>query len=78
MKQFKRRTYQGVGDFLQDVAYPFRHREKLRQAMRGELVDVAFRERLMLAVTAVNECRYCSYYHAKEALKANLSEAEIR
>ncbi len=78
MKQFKRRTYQGVADFLQDVAYPFRNRDKLRQAMRGELVDFAFRERLMLAVTAVNDCRYCSYYHAKEALKANLSEAEIR
>lgn len=32
----------------------------------------------MLAVTAVNGCRYCSYYHAKEALKTGLPEAEIR
>lgn len=31
----------------------------------------------MLAVTAVNDCRYCSYFHAQEALKANLSETEI-
>ena len=32
----------------------------------------------MLAVTAVNGCRYCSYFHAKEALKAGLAEEELR
>ena len=32
----------------------------------------------MLAVTAVNRCRYCSYYHAKEALSAGLSTQEIQ
>ncbi|MEA3341415.1 MAG: carboxymuconolactone decarboxylase family protein [Chloroflexota bacterium] len=37
----------------------------------------AFRERLMMAVTAVNGCRYCSHFHAKEALLAGISEAEV-
>lgn len=31
----------------------------------------------MLAVTAVNSCRYCSYVHTKEALKSGLSPEEI-
>ncbi len=31
----------------------------------------------MLAVTEVNGCEVCSYYHTKEALKAGLSEDEI-
>jgi len=78
MKKFPRRTYRGVRDFLGDVRFPLQNRGKLKQAMSGELVSFAFRERLMLAVTAVNDCRYCSYFHAKEALRANLSEAEVR
>ena len=42
------------------------------------LISRPFRERLMLAVTAVNGCRYCSYLHAKEALKSGITAEEIR
>ncbi len=45
--------------------------------MSGTLISPAFRERLMLAVTAVNGCRYCSYFHTGEALKIGLSQEEI-
>ena len=31
----------------------------------------------MLAVTAVNGCRYCSYAHSKEALKQGISQPEL-
>jgi len=31
----------------------------------------------MLAVTAVNGCRYCSYFHAKQALKSGITTEEI-
>jgi AhpD family alkylhydroperoxidase len=37
-----------------------------------------FMERIMLAVTSVNECRYCSYYHTKIALESGCSDDEIR
>ncbi|MCA9961380.1 MAG: hypothetical protein KC443_20215, partial [Anaerolineales bacterium] len=57
MDVFKRRIYAGVGDFMADMAWPFRHRRQLRTAMRGGLVSPQFRERLMMAVTAVNQCR---------------------
>jgi AhpD family alkylhydroperoxidase len=45
--------------------------------MRGEDLDPAFRERLMLVVTGVNQCRYCSYVHAREALAAGVSSEQI-
>ena len=31
----------------------------------------------MLAVTAVNECRYCSSYHTKQSLKSGITAEEI-
>ena len=78
MKKFRKRTYTGLGDMARDLVWPFRHRQQLRQAMRGGLVSHQFRERLMMAVTAVNQCRYCAYYHTQESLRAGLPEDEIR
>jgi AhpD family alkylhydroperoxidase len=50
----------------------------LRAAARGGRVSKAFAERIMLAVTQVNGCRYCHYGHTRAALRAGVSEAEIR
>lgn len=77
MKPFPRRLYASFGDFWQDIRFILRNRTKLKIAMRGGIVSEKFRERLMLMVTQVNGCRYCSYYHAKEALKAGISENEL-
>lgn len=78
MKKFNRRYYHSLGHFLRDVRFPLQNRAQIRRAMQGDQISFAFRERLMLAVTAVNECRYCSYYHAQEALKAGLPEDELQ
>jgi AhpD family alkylhydroperoxidase len=72
---FPRRFYTGLHPFLADVAWLFRHRAQLRLA--HTLLSPAFRERLMLAVTAVNRCRYCSFAHTRMALAAGVSNAEI-
>jgi AhpD family alkylhydroperoxidase len=77
-KRFNKRYYSNLSQFWHDFRYPLQNRRNLKLALGGDLVSHAFRERLMLAVTAVNGCRYCSYYHAKEALKTGLPEAEIR
>lgn len=45
--------------------------------MSGEVIDEAFRERLMLAVTEVNDCRYCSFAHARRAIKAGLTRDDV-
>jgi AhpD family alkylhydroperoxidase len=76
-KTFRRRIYHNLADLRADFGYIIARRSKLRRAMR-ELISPAFRERLMLVVTEVNGCRYCSYYHAREALRSGLSPAELR
>jgi AhpD family alkylhydroperoxidase len=44
--------------------------------MRGR-ISHAFRERLMIAVTSVNECRYCAYFHSHVARAAGIAPHEI-
>lgn len=78
MQTFNRRIYGSMGQLWQDLRWPWQHRQQVRMAMRGGMVSRQFRERLMMAVTAVNQCRYCSYFHAQESLKAGLSPQEIR
>lgn len=72
---FPRRSYASPRQFLADVVWLFRHRARLRQAYTT--LSPAFRERLMLAVTAVNRCRYCSFAHTRMALAAGVTNAEI-
>jgi AhpD family alkylhydroperoxidase len=76
--KFNRRTYQSLKDLLADLRYILAYRSSLRKARRGGLVSYAFRERLMLVVTEVNRCRYCSYFHAQEALKAGIPKEELQ
>jgi AhpD family alkylhydroperoxidase len=49
--------------------------------VRGErtgLLSKALRERLMIAVTEVNGCAMCSWYHARVALETGLDSDEVR
>jgi len=76
-KSFRRRVYHNLAEFRADLSWMRQRRRLIRRALR-ELISPAFRERLMLVVTEVNGCRYCSYYHAREALKSGLSAAELQ
>ena len=77
MKTFERRTYHSLSEFLADFWMIAGHRSEIRTLMRGEIISPSFRERLMLVVTQVNRCRYCSYAHAREALSKGMSQQEI-
>ncbi|MCS6841417.1 MAG: carboxymuconolactone decarboxylase family protein [Roseiflexus sp.] len=72
---FPRRYYASLRQFLADIAWLLQHRAHLRQTRA--VLSPAFRECLMLAVTAVNRCRYCSFAHTRMALAAGVSNAEI-
>jgi AhpD family alkylhydroperoxidase len=74
---FHKRTYISLKELVKDLAFPFRKRKQLREIKAKGLLSPVFRERLMLAVTAVNGCRYCSYFHAKQALKSGITQEEI-
>ena len=75
-KTFQKRTYQGLGEVWADIRFIIKRRSFIQSAM-GELISPAFRERLMLVVTQVNECRYCRTFHASEALKVGITDAEL-
>jgi AhpD family alkylhydroperoxidase len=77
-KPFKRRFYHNLGELISDSKAIISKRKQIRSLMRGGALSDAFRERIMLAVTEVNGCRYCQYAHAKMALDAGLSQKEIK
>ena len=56
----------------------FAHLADLRSALRRHRINRLFAERIMLAVTQANGCRYCSYAHTHIALKAGIPTAELR
>ncbi len=78
LNKFPRRTYHKSSDFFRDIRFILANRPLLKEALRADLVSYAFRERLMLVVTEVNGCRYCSYFHASEALKAGITPHELQ
>jgi AhpD family alkylhydroperoxidase len=77
VREFKRRYYDRWSTFWNDLRYLFSHRDQIRTAMSSPIVNPAFRERLMLAVTEVNLCRYCRTFHVGQAKEAGIPIAEI-
>jgi len=76
MPTFPKRFYHNPIHFFQDIAFLLTHAPLTRARVRGA-ISPAFRERLMMAVTSVNACRYCAYFHAQVALTTGISRAEI-
>ncbi|MCI0477255.1 MAG: carboxymuconolactone decarboxylase family protein [Anaerolineales bacterium] len=72
MPRFPKRIYHNPIHFFQDVAFILTNASRTRGA-----ISPAFRERLMMAVTSVNACRYCAHFHAQVALTTGISRAEI-
>ncbi len=74
---FQRRHYSSLREFWVDLRYLISHRDQIKCTMRSDLVTTAFRERLMLAVTEVNQCRYCRIFHVGQAKQAGIPIEEI-
>jgi AhpD family alkylhydroperoxidase len=75
--KYRKRLYKSPKAFFADLSFQFKHRKVFRKMKEKDLIPPFFQERLMLAVTGVNECRYCSYFHAGQALKSGISQEEI-
>lgn len=45
---------------------------------RSKKISFDFKERLMLAVTEVNGCPMCSYFHVEQALKSGMDDSQIK
>jgi len=77
MDKFKKRTFNSFREFCEEFKFIIKNRNRIKKLEAGELIDAEFRQRLMMAVTEVNGCRYCSYYHSKLALKAGINQKEL-
>lgn len=77
MDTFKKRTYSGLGEFLGDLGYLVKNRKRIQEVFQAKSLPANFRERMMLAVTRVNECRYCARFHTSAAMKEGVSREEI-
>ena len=77
MDGLKKRTYSSLREFIQDLGFILKDRKRIRAIFRSESLSPAFRERMMLAVTQVNDCRFCARFHTKAALAEGISREEI-
>ena len=73
-KQFDKRRYRSFAEFLSDLRLLFSDFKKIK---RVRLISPAFRERLMIAVTAVYGCSYCSWLHTTLALRTGIDREEV-
>lgn len=76
-ERFRKRYYRSFASVRRDLGLFLRERGKIKALRDGALIDRDFQERLMLAVTEVNGCRYCAYAHSKMALTAGLTTSDI-
>jgi len=76
-KVFQKRTYT-IKSFLSDLRRILNSfLDKFSSRNQSNPLDPAFSERIMLAVTQVNDCRYCDYGHTIAALRAGVTQKEL-
>lgn len=61
----------------EDIKKLIVHSDAFVETMINPVISKAFSESISLAVTQVNGCKLCSYTHAKNALKAGMTEEEV-
>ena len=74
---FRKRTF-NFRSFMQTMQNILRNREKFQSTMKSKRISNDFSERIMLAVTAVNGCRYCEWGHTKMAIESGCTDEEIK
>jgi AhpD family alkylhydroperoxidase len=74
--EYNKRIF-GTKEFYGILKDAFCSMKDMRNARKKSLVDKDFMHRIMLAVTEVNGCRVCSYFHTEQALKDGMSDEEI-
>jgi AhpD family alkylhydroperoxidase len=72
---FQKRTWSGVDAFIRDVSVVLKNRNNLPKAIQN--LDRDLLHRLMLIVSRVNGCRYCTNFHASAALADGMTPEEV-
>jgi AhpD family alkylhydroperoxidase len=63
--------------FLRDLRDIVAHMPEFKDTVRGGRVSRALAEKIMMAVTQVNGCRYCAYFHTRMALREGIPPDEL-
>jgi len=75
---FQSRIYNSLGDFFYDfLRFIINSFAYIRNASNRR-VEQPLREKLMVAVSGVLECKYCTWLHSEMALTHGVDEAEIQ
>ena len=74
---FKKRTYT-FRSFMKNIQIFIRNQKDLVDTMKSKRISSDFSERIMLAITAVNGCRYCEWAHTKMAIESGCTDEEIK
>ena len=61
----------------EDIRKLIAHSDAFAETMLNPIISKTFAESISIAVTQVNGCKLCSYTHAKNALKAGMTEEEV-
>lgn len=77
MAPFTRRYFRNPYEFVASLASIVGRLDALPGYLRGR-DGMAFRQRLWLVVTSVNDCRYCRYLHSNIALRCGVSFEEVQ
>jgi len=76
MTGFDKRFYT-PGTFWRDFFTVICHIPDFIDSVRSRRISHKFAEEIMMVITQVNGCRYCSYVHSKSALMCGVSEQEL-
>ncbi|MGB5597489.1 MAG: carboxymuconolactone decarboxylase family protein, partial [Thiothrix litoralis] len=76
-QKFMKRLY-NVETFQRFIADAVASFGDMRKSRKNPDISAAFSSRILLAVTHVNGCRYCSFVHTKNALEEGVSEDEVQ
>ncbi|MHA1674869.1 MAG: carboxymuconolactone decarboxylase family protein [Promethearchaeota archaeon] len=67
-----------IRENIRFFAFLFKHLPHFKAFLSAPSLSHQLQERIMLAVTSVNDCRYCSFFHTKIALESGCNEEEIQ
>ncbi|MDF1856615.1 carboxymuconolactone decarboxylase family protein [Pseudooceanicola sp.] len=65
------------GLLFRDLGFLISRVPALARARRNPEIGRAFMEKIMMVVTAVNGCTYCTWFHAQQAVTSGMSDKEI-
>lgn len=76
-KKFKKKVYMFPA-FVKDFIFFHKNVPVFIRDLFRKKISKAFETKIMLAVTSVNGCKYCAWFHSREALKAGIEQQEVK